>query len=529
MRRFLLPLSLALRLNLRNPMATLYGYLFPTIFLVAFAVLYRWEPVPLVRHVGELLTVTALGGACFGLPTALVAERERGVWRRYRLTPVSTASVVAVVVAARYLLLLSAALLQLVLAGAIGMPMPAHPLQLWMAFTAVSFAFLGLGLVIAMLADTVPAVQALGQSIFLPMLIIGGVAVRLEALPAWAQHLSAFFPGRYAVEAIQATVDGAGLPGVGFALAALLVTGAAGCLAAARMFRWDAGPDAVARGRRGWVAVAVAAWLAVGLTAEALGLAGPRRAATEPPVDGEPLVLVTDSAAPAPLPPDTVSLAAALESIAPTARDSVAPPAAPGTPADSAAATLPPRPAPVAPPGEPDPAAGLPPPATAWNSVTTAHLAEIVYDRLPPDGGVVTPIAPPGERPPTAGLEREILCVRDALPDWPPARVADPVQRVRNLLYVAALPDIFQMEQLEPWLPRVVFDRLRETVPREQLVQILFWIATHPREGATGAAGELKGVCIDTGGRPTEVALLRERTAVYAVKLLGRLTGRIPE
>ena len=46
-----------------------------------------------------------------------------------------------------------------------------------------------------MMADNVPAVQALGQCIFLPMLIIGGVAVPLASLPDWAQHLSAFFPG----------------------------------------------------------------------------------------------------------------------------------------------------------------------------------------------------------------------------------------------------------------------------------------------------------------------------------------------
>src|SRR5689334_12832448 len=140
-----------IRLHLRNKMALIYSYLFPTIFLLAFWVLYRYEPVPLVRHMGELLTVTALGGACFGLPMA------------------------------------------------IGMPMPKHPGALFVAFTCVAFAFIGLGLVIAMMADNVPAVQALGQCIFLPMLIIGGVAVPLSSLPDWAQRVSAFFPGRYAV------------------------------------------------------------------------------------------------------------------------------------------------------------------------------------------------------------------------------------------------------------------------------------------------------------------------------------------
>lgn len=179
MNSLLIQLGVSFRLHFRNKMALLYSYLFPTIFLLAFWVLYRHEPVPLVRHMGELLTVTALGGACFGLPTAMVSERERGVWRRYRLAPIPIASVVTSTVIARYFLLTTAGLLQLGLAIGIGMPMPEQPFGLWLAFTFVAFAFLGLGLVIAMLADNVPAVQALGQSVFLPMLIVGGVAVQI--------------------------------------------------------------------------------------------------------------------------------------------------------------------------------------------------------------------------------------------------------------------------------------------------------------------------------------------------------------
>ena len=47
MRRHIL---ISLRLYFRNKMALIYGYLFPTIFLVAFWVLYRYEKVPLARH-----------------------------------------------------------------------------------------------------------------------------------------------------------------------------------------------------------------------------------------------------------------------------------------------------------------------------------------------------------------------------------------------------------------------------------------------------------------------------------------------
>jgi ABC-type transport system involved in cytochrome c biogenesis permease component len=260
--------AISLRLHYRNRMALLYSYLFPLIFLLAFYVLYRHERVVLARHMGELLTVGILGGACFGLPTTMVSERERGVWRRYRLAPVSTAGLVTSTVIARYAILLTSGLLQLVAALALGMPFPAHPLHLFVAFTFVSFAFIGLGLVMATMADNVPAVQALGQCIFLPMLIIGGIAVPLASLPDWAQHVSAFFPGRYAVQAVQACVNAGGLSSVRFDLLALTIIGAAGCIAGAMMFRWDAQQRFAVRGRSGWLLVPLAAWAAVGVMSE---------------------------------------------------------------------------------------------------------------------------------------------------------------------------------------------------------------------------------------------------------------------
>ena len=50
-------LGISLRLHFRNKMALLYGYLFPLIFLAAFWVLYRYDKVPLLRHMGEPLAL----------------------------------------------------------------------------------------------------------------------------------------------------------------------------------------------------------------------------------------------------------------------------------------------------------------------------------------------------------------------------------------------------------------------------------------------------------------------------------------
>ena len=111
---FVRQIAVNLRLHFRNRMAIIYSYLFPTMFLLAFWALYRHEQVPLVRHIGELLTIAALGGACFGLPTTMVSERERGVWRRYRLAPVRTEMLVGGTLVSRYVLLVIAIVLFLV-------------------------------------------------------------------------------------------------------------------------------------------------------------------------------------------------------------------------------------------------------------------------------------------------------------------------------------------------------------------------------------------------------------------------------
>jgi ABC-2 type transport system permease protein len=531
------PFLIGLRLHFRNRMALVYSYLFPAIFLLAFFVLYRYERVPLIRHMGELLTVTVLGGACFGLPTTMVSERERGVWRRYRLAPVSSATLVGMTAATRYVILVTGALLQIALAMALGMPVPRHPIDLWIVFTVVAFAFIGLGLVIAMAADNVPAVQALGQCIFLPMLIIGGVAVPLSSLPDWALHVSAFFPGRYAVEALQACVNGDGIGAARFDLLALTIIGAAGCLAGAKLFRWDAEQRFAALRGKGWVAAAAAGWLAVGLLAEARGRIG-----VTPDADGPQVASAHPPPQPAEPAPDTGAVPSGIDPVsplpAPTSEPASTPAVRPNVPDPGDAPA--PGPASTPPPAEPEPRpardpeveppadrgrALIPTPSRSWRDVTLEEIdREIAFDRLPPDAGVVTPIAPADEEP-DPEVYQQLDTVRMRLPEWPPGQVDDPVQRVRNYLFVAAVPDVFQLP-VERYLPHVVFERIEEDIPRDDLARILYWIAIHPGEGSDAAVDQLR--FLELGNGPSDIQETRQRVAFYAVKLLGRITGRIP-
>ena len=450
-------LWLSLRLNFRSPQALIYGYLVPIFFLLAFGSVFRSSVPPLAREMGQLLTITVLGGACFGMPTAMVAERERGVWRRYRLLPAESGGLVLSAMVARYVIVLLGAVMQIVLAWCIyRTPFPARLGELLISFTCVCFAFLGMGLIIAMAADTVPAVQALGQAVFLPMIMIGGVGVPLRALPPWAWHVAAFLPGRYAVEALDACLlpSGTGLRGSAFATIALMAIGLTALLAGCRMFRWDVN-EKLAGSTRIWIAVALVGWAAVGFAAEWTGH-------LTVPIDQK----------------------------------------------ERAHSLLEPSlPAPAIVRKEP------------WEALTAADLNAITYEDVLPDEGVVTPVMT--NLDPLEDAERDRLdTFEEKLANWPPAKEIDRVQRVRNLLSACAVPDALE-DPLEGAVPIVIFQKLRSSIPEDDLKKILGWIITHP----SGGSVLLKIPELGVEGEMFEQRV-RERSTLYAKKLLYRLLGK---
>jgi len=150
---------------------------------------------------------------------------------------------------------------------------------------------------------------------------------------------------------------------------------------------------------------------------------------------------------------------------------------------------------------------------------------DLIFTRLPPDSGIVTPISGAGDDP-DPDAQKQLDEIEAALPKWKPGQVADPVQRVRNILFVPAVVDVFQMEGLERYLPHIVFDFLQSTTSKEDLIKILYWIALHPFDGDDNAVDELRSLGLGNG--PGDMKTTRDRVAVYAVKLLGRIAGKIP-
>jgi hypothetical protein len=398
--------------------------------------------------------------------------------------------------------------------------------------------------VIATMADTVPAVQALGQCIFLPMLILGGVAVKLSAFEGvpWVLHLSAFFPGRYAVEVMQQCAKGDGLGPVWFSALAVVLTGLGAGLTGAKLFRWDAHQRFLAGRNKGWLAATLAVWVLIGVGAEYRREIAPRptrRALPRPAIvpgsrsesPASPTPEVPPQAAPppvpsapapaAPAPPVEVKTTpvvpppAAVIVSAPTETPSSPPPQAAAAPVAAAKAEM--TAAPV--PANPAPAAAPAP----WRAYTRVDFARLDVHSLPPDNGNVTPIAAADDEP-DLSQRADLNLIETGLPKWEPAQVADPVQRVRNVLYIAGLLDESQTNT-ERYVPYVIMRFLQQMFPAEELAQILCWIANHPNDGDHSAIFRVHELGVFANVDERDVPEIRRRNEWYASKFVWWLLG----
>jgi hypothetical protein len=78
---------------------------------------------------------------------------------------------------------------------------------------------------------------------------------------------------------------------------------------------------------------------------------------------------------------------------------------------------------------------------------------------------------------------------------------------------------------LERHAPLLIFDRLQKEFASEDLIRLLYWVARHPSDADDGAIDELHSLGLGSGS--IDVEQTRERVTFYALKLLGRLTGKV--
>lgn len=242
-----------LRAFSRNRQAQFFTLALPVLFLIIFASVFGGHgdtvDVPggqidtSVSYVPGIMALGIIAAAFTNLVISVTAQREAGVLKRRRATPVPASALIAgrSLTAVVTALGISAVLLAIgwVAFHAHVSARTAPALALTVVVGAVSFCCLGFALA-AVIHDQ-DAAQPVTQAVLLPLYFISGVFVATSNLPHWLVNLAGIFPVRHLAAALLTAYDphahGAGLAGTDLLIVA--AWGAAGLAIAIRRFSWN--------------------------------------------------------------------------------------------------------------------------------------------------------------------------------------------------------------------------------------------------------------------------------------------------
>ncbi|KXK60588.1 ABC transporter [Micromonospora rosaria] len=184
----------------------------------------------------SLLVMTLAVTGLTALPSTLATYRERGMLRRLATTPASPAALlVAQLLVTLATMVVGAIVLVVVARLAFGVPLPAHALGFTVAFVLGTGALLAVGLLVAALARTAKAAQAMSVPLFMATMFFGGVYLPRFMLPEFLVRIGDWTP-----PGVQALLDAwtGTAPGV-LPLVIMAVIAVLAGTVAAKLFRWE--------------------------------------------------------------------------------------------------------------------------------------------------------------------------------------------------------------------------------------------------------------------------------------------------
>ena len=226
----------------RDKTLLLMNYLFPMAFYFMLCMImpgiypeFKNEMIP------GMILFALIVSTLLGMPNPMVGNREKGIYRSYKIYGVPLKSVFIIpVITTMVHITLVACILLFCSTRLFKAAMPHSLLSFFSVYAVVLFAFSGLGVLIGVCSPNDRFTILLAQLIFLPSMLVGGIIMPASILSESVRKIAMLLPTSYATNALGAVYTG---QQAAFSLSASLwILGSGGVLAyalAAYLFSWD--------------------------------------------------------------------------------------------------------------------------------------------------------------------------------------------------------------------------------------------------------------------------------------------------
>ncbi len=234
---------------MRSKTALFWMLAFPCGFLLLNGyVMARGDARVAAYMMPGLLTTTLMSGGLFGVALPLVQQRENGLLRRLRVTPVSA---LAIALSHGITTLLSSCVSLVLLMSLARVLFRIEMVGSWVSLFGVflcgAIALIPLGLLVGSTARDMRTAPAIVNLVFFPLMFLSGSGFPLAMMPDGIKSFARFLPTTYLVDAYSSViVRGDGLGAIAGTLVALVAFGVLGMTMTAMLFRWE-GTDRISR------------------------------------------------------------------------------------------------------------------------------------------------------------------------------------------------------------------------------------------------------------------------------------------
>jgi len=235
-----------IKLYLRNYVATFFTFVFPLLMLVLFGGVYGNKPEPIFGGYGSMditvpgyIATLIIGSTAFmSLPMDLAFQRQLGVLRRMRATPLHPAVVMGSKMITNLLVAVFGTALMIFAGVAIYQTyIPANWLPVFLGILLSCLCLFSLGFALASLVRSANAVRAVSFVVFYPMMFFSGGTIPGQFLPPAVQTIAEVMPMTYTVNLVRDLWFGKGWDLT--TVAVLVGFTIAGILISVRFFRWE--------------------------------------------------------------------------------------------------------------------------------------------------------------------------------------------------------------------------------------------------------------------------------------------------
>jgi ABC-2 type transport system permease protein len=223
----------------RNPSAAFFNFALPLLLLVLIATAFAGDADELDVLIPGIAGMSVMANTFNALAFAITFQREEGILKRVRGTPMPATSYLTGMIGSAVL----NAVVQVALVVAIGnliygVSWPEN-WPLLAGFTALGVLCFGsLGVAFAHAIPNVDAAPAYENAVFLPIVFVSGVFYSSDSLPPALEWIARVLPLKPLVDGLSTAIVGGG-PAAGVSAAVVGAWALVGLLLAVRYFRWE--------------------------------------------------------------------------------------------------------------------------------------------------------------------------------------------------------------------------------------------------------------------------------------------------